>query len=155
MSTATKDTRTLTGRCMCGEVEYEVRDFPAGKSIDGTICHCKTCRKMNTMLSYNVRGERKNLHVTKGEPKSWTDTTALSGKTIKRMFCPTCGSALYSCPESAPEVVFLKAGALDQIDEVVPRAEIFVEELIHGTTAENPKRKTILFEGMMKKKLDT
>jgi hypothetical protein len=25
--------------------------------------------RMNTMLSYNVRGERKNLHVTKGEPK--------------------------------------------------------------------------------------
>lgn len=56
--------------------------------------------------------------------QSWTDTTALSGKPIKRLFCPTCGSALVSCPDSAPEVVFIKAGTLDQIDEVVPKVEV-------------------------------
>lgn len=56
--------------------------------------------------------------------QAWTDTTALSGKPIKRMFCPTCGSALFSCPDSAPEVVFIKAGTLDQIDEVVPKVEV-------------------------------
>lgn len=61
--------------------------------------------------------------------QAWADTTALSGKPIHRSFCPTCGSALFSCPDSAPEVAFIKAGALDQIDEVVPKAEIVSREV--------------------------
>ncbi|KAJ9127307.1 hypothetical protein QFC24_000714 [Naganishia onofrii] len=121
MTSDSTDTRTLTGGCMCGAVRYEVRDFPAGKEIDGILCHCK---KMNTMLSFNVQGARKNLHVVQGEPKTWEDPNADSGKPITRAFCGTCGTALWSTPESAPEVVFVKAGALDQINEVKPKAEI-------------------------------
>lgn len=100
---------------------------------------------MNTMLSYNVQGVRKNLHVVEGEPKvrphslivslcpltvsnsddqTWVDKNADSGKPITRAFCGTCGTALWSAPDSAPDVVFIKAGALDQIDEVKPKVEI-------------------------------
>ncbi|KAJ9103043.1 hypothetical protein QFC20_004852 [Naganishia adeliensis] len=126
MVSESSQTRTLTGGCMCGAVRYEVRDFPAGEDdgIDGVLCHCKTCQKMNTMLSYNVQGVRQNLHVVTGEPKTWVDDNADSGKPITRAFCGTCGTALWSAPDSAPEVVFVKAGALDQIDEVKPKVEI-------------------------------
>jgi hypothetical protein len=40
---------------------------------------------MNTMLSYNVRGERKNLHVTKGERKEHS-LDGLSGE--RGSVCP-------------------------------------------------------------------
>jgi hypothetical protein len=65
----------------------------------------------------------------------WTDNTALSGKPINRSFCGTCGSSLYSCPDSLPEVVFIKAGSLDLIDEVVPKAEVVSNDLrLYGLT---------------------
>jgi hypothetical protein len=161
MSTESGDTRTLTGSCMCGEVRYEVRDFPAGKTIDGTICHCKVSPFFNPFddLVLIIRvidmpkaeydavvqragrtqepacrpGRAKGTSVVhrafsslipSSTDQVWTDTTALSGKHINRAFCGTCGSALYALPESAPEIVFLKAGTLDVIDEVVPKAEL-------------------------------
>ncbi|KAH8081968.1 Mss4-like protein [Filobasidium floriforme] len=143
---------TMTGACFCGNVTYDVINVNA-ETLDGIICHCKSCQRLHTMVSYNVALDKDQLRLTKGEPKMYEDFHADSGKRIVRFFCGDCGSALYSYPDSMPDKVFAKAGSLDQLERVIPKVEIFIERVINGTTREAKARKTTLFEGMMAKQL--
>ncbi|KAJ9092705.1 hypothetical protein QFC19_008630, partial [Naganishia cerealis] len=76
------------------------------------------------MASYNVAFGADQLKVTKGTPTKWDDHTADSGFRMERNFCGTCGSSLFACPDSKPDIVFVKAGSLDKVDKVKPATEI-------------------------------
>jgi hypothetical protein len=45
--------------------------------------------------------------------------------TTERHFCSACGSPIFSTIEAMPGVVFLKAGAIDDISWFEPSAEIW------------------------------
>jgi len=82
---------TMAGGCLCGNVRYDLVDIES-ETLDGTICHCKvsrrgsraddpfaclfcisydfqTCRRLNTVLSYNTMIDAKQLKISKGDPK--------------------------------------------------------------------------------------
>ncbi|KAG7562959.1 hypothetical protein FFLO_01649 [Filobasidium floriforme] len=142
----------VTGSCYCKAIAYSISDVES-LPLDGIICHCRTCQKIATMGSYNVTLNREQLKITKGELASYEDNSADSGKTITRMFCKTCGSGIYSRPDSIPDKLFLKAGTLDDMSQVRPNAEIYVERAIKGMPGSSEEIKCTLFEGMMKNKL--
>jgi hypothetical protein len=53
-----------------------------------------------------------NFKLVQGTPKRYAKR-ADSGRTLIRYFCGECGSSLYSHRESAPDVLGVRAGTLD------------------------------------------
>lgn len=52
---------------------------------------------------------------------------------MARYFCGSCGSPLWSDPDSAPGARYVKVGALDDASDVKLAAEVFVDfALSHG-----------------------
>merc|ERR1712063_228154 len=99
-----------TGRCYCGEVQYEVS---SEKVMFSAFCHCKECRRAHACAVYSVSVVPvSNFTVTKGEdhvkdffPKPKWDP---EGKMMSRCFCSNCGSRVFNkfiISEDAPAMM--------------------------------------------------
>jgi hypothetical protein len=109
------------GGCLCGGIRYEVTG-ELGRSV---FCHCQRCRKASgSVVAFNAPLAAKDFKVVSGAEllKSYTAETGLS-----RLFCANCGSQVISRRETAPEVVRLRLGTLDEPTQHGPEAHIFFE----------------------------
>lgn len=105
----------LTGGCLCGQVRYELSTDPAMC----LTCHCKNCqRQAGSSLSIIVGVPEGTVEQT-GELKTYDDTGD-SGATVKRQFCPNCGSPVFTQVEHPPGMMFIKAGTLDDTSSLKP-----------------------------------
>ncbi len=52
-------------------------------------------------------------------------SVADSGSKMHRRFCPVCGTHVFTASESRPELVFVRAGTLDDPELVKPSATIW------------------------------
>jgi hypothetical protein len=66
------------------------------------------------------------LHIISGDVKGYT-TIADSGRKITREFCPKCGSPLFTRAEKCPDLVFLKAGSLDESGLIKPSCQTWTK----------------------------
>lgn len=110
-----------TGSCLCGGVTFEV----AGELAPIQVCHCQQCRKaQGTALVTNIPVDAGKLHWVGGETllKSYESSP---GK--QRVFCGECGSPIYSCHESKPGVVRIRAGLLNEPLATRPAFHIYTE----------------------------
>ncbi|ORY54872.1 Mss4-like protein [Leucosporidium creatinivorum] len=145
----------LKGRCYCGAVAYELNVPLSEISSGGVLCHCRTCQQLHTDRSYNIATDLTALEVTKGSPSIFHDSMTDSGQAIHRAFCGTCGSALYSTPDSMPGKVFVKVGSLENASEIKPSAEIYIESVIPSLSLQKDVSKGLKhFEGMMSKEVE-
>jgi hypothetical protein len=104
------------------------------------VCHCKNCQKQaGTAFSVIVAVPRETLSV-KGPLKTFNDTGS-SGKAVRRNFCPECGSPITTDVEAIPNLVFIKAGTLDETASLAPTMEIFCSSAQPWTTRENKTQK--------------
>ena len=71
------------------------------------------------MIVRSVRVAAAGFSIARGTPKSFIKQGD-SGRPVTRFFCGDCGSPLYTLPPLHPEVVFIKAGSLDDPTLVVP-----------------------------------
>ena len=103
-------TPSLAGGCLCGAIRYTVSAPIAGLRA----CHCTDCQKASGAGgSVNAVIARQALTIEKGTPERYAGVAA-SGRTLCRYFCGDCGSPLYSHRETAPDILILRAGTLDQ-----------------------------------------
>lgn len=110
----------FSGGCLCGKVRYSSTADP----VMTAICHCKNCQKQaGTAFSVIVAVPRAALNVS-GSLKDFVDTGD-SGLPVHRNFCPECGSPLTTLVDAIPDLVFVKAGTLDDTSKLVPTLEIF------------------------------
>ena len=113
-----REMRTLTGRCECGAVEYEVAD----EFAYAINCHCSNCRA-HTGSAFKPFGgiEEEKLRITKGADGLliWGDP---DGKNHTR--CGTCGSPLYSAVGEGR--VHVALGSLRGEPSLRPTKHIFV-----------------------------
>jgi len=61
-----------------------------------------------------------------GEVK-WFESIADSGNRMRRGFCPTCGTPLFSKAESRPHLTFIRAGALDDPNLMAPQMTVWTD----------------------------
>ena len=100
----------LTGGCQCGAVRYAI----AGEPLAVYVCHCRECRKQSaSAFGISVTVRTSDLHLRQGAVKSWTRDTD-SGRRLRCVFCPQCGSRLWHEGEPAGPTVSIKGGSLDE-----------------------------------------
>jgi hypothetical protein len=112
----------ITGGCLCGAVRYKVVAAP----IVTRVCWCRLCQYLgagsgtvNTCFpsdAISIEGELADF-------KSVAD----SGNTMHRRFCPACGTQLFSEAEARPNLIFVRAGTLDDPEVVKPSVTIWTE----------------------------
>lgn len=115
---------TRQGGCLCGQVRYTV---PA-KPVETVVCHCRNCQKQaGSAFSVVAFFPRDSLHI-EGELQTFEDK-GTSGQIVFRRFCGNCGSPVITDTEQAPEMglIFIKAGTLDEVDDLVPSVHVWTE----------------------------
>ncbi len=109
------------GGCLCGAIRYEFSSEPVGAAH----CHCSDCRKASGSAFATVVGvQASTFTLLQGEPVEYS-VTADSGQKVTRQFCKTCGSQLFSGNPSAADIVWIKAGSLDDPSWVKPSLSIW------------------------------
>lgn len=111
---------TLTGRCNCGAVRFELTEPLLGAGY----CHCTRCqRRTGAAASANGRAVPGSLRVLSGEDRmrAWRPEGGW-----EKWFCGDCGSALFSRSPEDPQLVGVRLGALDADPGVRPAYRQFV-----------------------------
>lgn len=110
----------IAGGCLCGKIRYSASAEP----VFTGVCHCKNCQKQTgTSFSIIVGVPSARLSVS-GNLKTFDDTGS-SGKSVRRNFCPDCGSPITTIAEAAPGLSFIKAGTLDDASWLKPTVEMW------------------------------
>ncbi|WP_165352763.1 GFA family protein [Loktanella sp. IMCC34160] len=110
----------LTGRCLCGAVRWETD----GPVLWAGHCHCDSCRRATSAPFTTFFGVPRDGVV-------WTGQLAdhvTSGGSVRRQFCPDCGSQLTYQSTRWPEETHLYAASLDDPSQITPAAHFHFEE---------------------------
>jgi len=110
----------LTGKCLCGEVRFEVSEPP----VSASYCHCTRCqRRTGTAASASARVAPGSLRVVSGQEliKSWRPPDGFA-----KLFCGHCGGALWSQSQSDPTVISIRLGTFDADPGIRPSYRQFV-----------------------------
>ncbi|HHH43893.1 MAG TPA: GFA family protein [Gammaproteobacteria bacterium] len=111
----------LTGRCLCGAVQYEIN----GTAERFYHCHCQRCRRTTGT------GHASNLLVKPESSLTWTKGEELlrrfkvpEAERFYNCFCSQCGSPM---PRRVPQLegVVIPAGTLNEEPPMQPQARIF------------------------------
>ncbi|MCH1924839.1 GFA family protein [Shewanella sp. C32] len=111
---------SLHGSCLCGSIHYQID----GELGDAMFCHCQKCRKANgSAFAFNAAVTASHFKLLSGADLL---QSYASSPDAQRYFCKNCGSPLYSQRNSAPEILRLRLGTLDDDVAVNKTAHIFV-----------------------------
>jgi len=110
------------GGCTCGEVRYRLATDP----MFVHCCHCLNCqRQTGSAFVINLLIEADRVELLAGEPKP-VDVPRDDGSPQRIFRCPTCQVAVFS-EYGAPQVLFVRAGTLDEPREITPDVHIFTK----------------------------
>ena len=111
-----------TGRCLCGEVTYEL----AGDLIATAVCHCDHCQRQGGgAFSVNLVVHESQLTVS-GDLETYEETGERGDAVyVRRRFCGSCGSPIVSELVQTAGIVAVKAGTLDDKSDVQPTVEVW------------------------------
>ena len=110
------------GGCLCGAVRYRSSAEP----VISVHCHCVDCRKSSGTGHCSHAAIPADAFSITGEVTSY-DRPADSGHVVRRAFCPTCGSALYSTNRDTGQMVFIRASSLDDPEVFRPMAVVYTK----------------------------
>ena len=98
----------MKGGCMCKRIRYDISAEPMGVFL----CHCRECQYVSGggPASFLIV-PKANVKID-GAPAGY-DSTSDKGNPVRRLFCATCGTSLFSEPSSLPEMLVVKLGGLD------------------------------------------
>lgn len=113
----------MVGGCLCGGVRYEVGVEPELTAL----CHCEDCQKQtSSAFSILVAVPREGLWVW-GESLASYESLGTSGHPVVRQFCSSCGSPVLSYVAITPDLIWLKAGTLDDRSWLRPQMNIWCD----------------------------
>jgi hypothetical protein len=116
----------LSGGCLCGTVKYKY----SGQFGPANYCHCRDCRRVTgSAFNVGIRLDASGLRVIAGQVKGFTKIGS-SGNVITREFCLQCGSPLFTRTPTKPEIVWVKAGSVDQPELIEPAYQIWTNSQV-------------------------
>jgi hypothetical protein len=119
----------LEGGCSCGEVRYRLRSEP----LFTHCCHCLNCqRQTGSAFVINLLIEADRVELLAGDPQH-VDVPRDDGSKQRIYRCPNCQVGVYS-EYGRPEVLFVRAGTLDQPSQVTPDVHIFTRSKLGWVT---------------------
>ena len=110
----------LTGQCLCGTVTYAADS----EIIMQANCHCTDCRQSSGSPFATLVFIKKDDLDIQGEVKTF-DHVVDSGNKLTKIFCPNCGSQLFTANEVRPNSIGIRAGTLNEHQEVKPQFNVF------------------------------
>ena len=118
----------ITGRCLCGSVEYSAEAQPVVQAV----CHCTDCQRQTggpftvvvgvPLAAFSIEGSTLASYATTGEDH---------GADTQRSFCSACGSPLFSISAVSPELALIKAGTMETVG-IEPTSAIAYEWLLRA-----------------------
>ena len=116
----------IGGGCLCGAVRIEIDAEP----IAVRACWCRDCQYLAAgSATVNVVFPSDKVRIT-GAVQSFV-SQADSGNTMRRGFCPACGTALTSAADARPHLLIVRAGALDEPERFAPQMTIWTDSAPH------------------------
>jgi hypothetical protein len=113
------------GGCSCGAVRYRLASDP----LFVHCCHCLNCqRQTGSAFVVNLLIEADRVELVAGAPEA-VDVPRDDGSKQKIHRCPECQVALFS-DYGRPEVLFVRAGTLDDPGAVEPDVHIFTRSKV-------------------------
>ena len=110
--------RSLTGKCFCGAVQYAVAD----EFVYALNCHCSNCRRTTGSAFKPFAGiARDRLRITQGAE----NLMIFGEETANNTHCKLCGSLLYSVVRDGA-YVHVAMGTLVDDPSIRPTKHIFV-----------------------------
>jgi hypothetical protein len=112
-----------TGRCLCGEVSFEVTE----PFTTSSICHCASCKKISGGGgTVSARAPTSAVHVLTGAEHIHTYQP---DEGSAKSFCSLCGSNLFGAGWPESEWTSVRLSALDDVGDLRPERHIFVRSL--------------------------
>ena len=109
---------TLTGGCLCGAVRYVAE----GEPVNVRACHCRKCQKATGGAFYARARYPQSVVSIEGETKGYA-----SSDRIERVFCPKCGTTLFSRSIDG-SMIGVSLPTLDDQAALSPTEHIFVDD---------------------------
>jgi hypothetical protein len=113
-------TTPLTGGCACGAVRFEITE----PLVAAAYCHCTRCQhRTGTGFQASAKTVDGSFRVVAGEESlgRW-----VPGDGNDKLFCTTCGSAVFAQDPEHHERVMVRMAAIDGDPGVRPQARQFV-----------------------------
>lgn len=115
-----------SGRCRCGQVQFEVSSEP----LMTMACHCTGCQRMTaSAFSLSTLYPSQSFTITSGRPA----IGGLHGKT-RHYFCSYCMSWLFTRPEGLEDFVNVRATLMDDARFFSPFLETYTDEKLPWAT---------------------
>ena len=117
------------GGCACGGVRYRLASEP----LFVHCCHCLNCqRQTGSAFVVNLLIEADRVELLDDEPQP-VEVPRDDGNKQRIYRCPTCQVAVYS-DYGRSEVLFVRAGTLDQPSGVTPDVHIYTKSKLGWVT---------------------
>ncbi|MDE2017688.1 MAG: GFA family protein [Hyphomicrobiales bacterium] len=114
----------FTGGCMCGKVRFTIE---ADAPLTARACWCRACQYVGAGTgTANAVFPRDKVTIT-GETKGY-ESLADSGNHMTRLFCPTCGTPVFSVAAERPNAVVVRLGTLDDPSALAPLMTIWTSQ---------------------------
>lgn len=119
----------LEGGCACGEVRYRLTSAP----MFVHCCHCRNCqRQTGSAFVLNMLIEASSVELLAGAPTG-VDVPRENGP--HRIFrCPSCQIAVWSVYGGRAEILFVRAGTLEDASGVSPDVHIYTRSKVPWVT---------------------
>lgn len=114
-------TSSFTGQCLCGAVQFSSSSAPVRQAN----CHCDDCRRAGgSVYASLVFIPAAALTIHQGETARYEHLSD-SGNTMGKLFCPTCGSQLFTTNSGHPERVAIRVGVIDDASWFQPMVNVY------------------------------
>ena len=130
----------IDGGCHCGHITYEAEADPESVGI----CHCTDCQTFSgSAFRIGIPVQEADFKLLSGAPKTYVKTAESGGKRAQ-VFCPECGTHIYSTSvDPGPGRVFrIRVPTTRQRNELPPKRQGWTRSAQHwlGDIATLPAR---------------
>ncbi|WP_444935671.1 GFA family protein [Microbulbifer sp. JMSA004] len=110
----------ISGECLCGYISYSCSEEP----VMAGHCQCTDCQKISGA------GHIANIAIPRGSltisgDLAFHEKQTDSGNTVRRGFCPRCGSHIYAENSGMLQFEFIRAGSLHDLEQFNPTMVVY------------------------------